>query len=161
MRLRAVPMKDGQGNIIGVVECLDEVVAIAEWDRRHDKLAEYGCLDAATGVLNHKTVQSHLRECLATYADQPVPFCIVCITFDHLEDVKSRYGAGAIGAVLRIAGQALQNSLRPTDFLGRWQENEFLAILTECSLAEIPRVGESVRKIIARAKISWWGDPCR
>jgi diguanylate cyclase (GGDEF)-like protein/PAS domain S-box-containing protein len=158
VRLRAMPMKDGQGNIIGAVECVDEVVGIAEWDRRQDKLAEYGCLDAATGVLNHKMVQSHLRECLATYADQPVPFCIVCIAFDHLEDVKSRYGAGAIGAVLRIAGQTLHNCLRPTDYLGRWQENEFLAILTECDLAEVPRVGERVKKMIARAKISWWGD---
>jgi len=158
VRLRAIPMKDRQGNIIGAVECLDEIVDIAEWDRRHNKLAEYGCLDAASGVLNHKMVQSHLRECLATYAEQPVPFCILCVAFDHLEEVKSRYGAGAIAAVLRIAGQTLQNSLRPTDYLGRWRENEFLAIVTECGLVDISRVGERVRNMIARAKISWWGD---
>ena len=158
VRLRAIPMKDTKGNIIGAVECLDEVIPIAEWERRHDKLAEYGCLDSASGLLNHKMVQSRLRECLATYAEQPVPFCIVCIAFDQLEDVKVRYGAGAIGAVLRIAGQTLENSLRPTDYLGRWQENEFLAIMTECNSEEITRVGERLRKMIAGAKISWWGD---
>jgi diguanylate cyclase (GGDEF)-like protein len=131
---------------------------MAEWNRRHDKLAEYGCLDAASGVLTHKMVEARLRECLATYAAQPVPFCIMCIAFDHLEDVKARYGAGALAAVLRVAGQTLENSLRPTDYLGRWQENEFLAIVVECNRMEIPHVGERLRRLISSSKITWWGD---
>jgi diguanylate cyclase (GGDEF)-like protein/PAS domain S-box-containing protein len=158
VRLRAIAMRDQQGAIIGVAECFDELVDMAEWNRRHNKLAEYGCLDAASGVLTHKMVEARLRECLATYAAQPVPFCIICIAFDHLEDVRARYGAGAISAVLRVAGQTLENSLRPTDYLGRWQENEFLAIVVECNRQELPRVGERLGRTISRAKIKWWGD---
>jgi GGDEF domain-containing protein len=48
--------------------------------------------------------------------------------------------------------------LRPTDFLGRWQENQFLAILTECSNAELPRVAERLRRMAATSKVEWWGD---
>lgn len=158
VRLRAIAMRDREGAIIGVAECFDELVDTAEWSRRHNKLAEYGCLDAASGVLTHKMMEARLRECLATYAEQPVPFCIICIAFDHLEEVKARYGAGAIAAVLRVGGQTLENSLRPTDYLGRWQENEFLAIVLECTEEEIPRVGERLRRMISRAKITWWGD---
>jgi diguanylate cyclase (GGDEF)-like protein/PAS domain S-box-containing protein len=158
VRLRAIPMRDAQGTIIGAAECFDEIVNIAEWDRRHNKLAEYGCLDAASGVLNHKMVESRLRECLGTFAENPVPFCIICIAFDHLEDVKARYGPGAIASVLRIAGQTLENSLRPTDFLGRWHENEFLAIVLECNRSEIPNVGARLSRTMSRAKITWWGD---
>ncbi len=158
VRLRAIAMRDGEGAIIGAAECFDEIVDIAEWNRRHDKLAEYGCLDAASGLLTHKMVEARLRECLATYAEQPVPFCIVCIAFDHLEEVKARYGVGALAAVLRVAGQTLENSLRPADYLGRWQENEFLAIVVECNRMEIPKVGERLRKMISAAKITWWGD---
>ena len=158
VRLRAIAMRDAAGTIIGVAECFDEIVDLGEWNKRHSKLAEYGCLDAASGVLNHKMVESRLRECLATYAEQPVPFCIACIAFDHLEEVKARYGPGALAAVLRIAGQTLENSLRPTDYLGRWRENEFLAIVVECNQTEIARVGERLRKMLSGAKISWWGD---
>ena len=158
VRLRAIAMRDGEGTIIGAAECFDEIVDIAEWNRRHDKLAEYGCLDAASGLLTHKMVESRLRECLATHAEQPVPFCIVCISFDHLEEVKARYGVGALAAVLRVAGQTLENSLRPADYLGRWQENELLAIVVECNRMEIPKVGERLRKMISAAKIMWWGD---
>jgi diguanylate cyclase (GGDEF)-like protein len=158
VRLRAIPMRDAEGTIIGAAECFDELVDIAEWNRRHNKLAEYGCLDAASGVLTHKMVESRLRECLGTYAEQLVPFSIVCIAFDHLEEVKARYGLGAIASVLRVAGHTLENSLRPTDYLGRWKENEFLAIVTECNCDEIVRVAERLRKMIAAAKITWWGD---
>jgi len=158
VRLRASAIRDAQGTIIGVAECFDEIVDVAEWDRRHSKLAEYGCLDATSGVLTHKMVDLRLRECLATYAEQQVPFCVLTIAFDRLEDVKARYGIGAIAAVLRVAGHTIENSLRPTDFVGRWQENEFLGIVTECAIGEIPKVGERLRKMISAAKITWWGD---
>jgi diguanylate cyclase (GGDEF)-like protein/PAS domain S-box-containing protein len=158
VKLRAIPLKDNSGAIIGAAECFEEALDVAEWERRHSKLAEYGCLDAESGVLTHKMVESRLRECLATYAESRVPFCVLCLAFDHLLEVQARYGSGAIGAVLRIAGQTLESSLRPTDFLGRWEENEFLAIVVECNGAEVLKVGERLRKMIQRAKITWWGD---
>ena len=45
-----------------------------------------------------------------------------------------------------------------SDFVGRWQENEFLAIVSECTSEEIAKVGERLRKMISAAKITWWGD---
>jgi diguanylate cyclase (GGDEF)-like protein/PAS domain S-box-containing protein len=158
VKLRAIPMRDGRGAIIGTAGCFDEVVNVADWDRRHSKLAEYGCLDTASGVLTHKMVESRLRECLATYTESLVPFCVLCIAFDHLLELKARYGDAALAAVLRMAGQALETSLRPTDYVGRWQDNEFLAIVLECNRAEIPSVGERLRKTIERTKVKWWGE---
>lgn len=158
VRLRAFPMRNVEGALIGVAECFDELTDASEWNRRHDKLAEYGCLDEASGVLTHKMMEIKLRECLEMHAAQQVPFCAVCIAFDHLDEIKSRFGTGAIAAVLRLSGQTLENSLRPTDFLGRWKENEFLALVTECTEAEVSRVGERLRKMIGSAKLKWWGD---
>lgn len=60
--------------------------------------------------------------------------------------------------MIRVAGQTLENSLRPTDFLGRWMENEFLALLLECSAEEVTRVGERLRKMVNQCKVEWWGD---
>jgi diguanylate cyclase (GGDEF)-like protein/PAS domain S-box-containing protein len=158
VKLRAAPLRDPEGKIIGAVESFDEMMDVAAWDRRHNKLAEYGCLDDASGVLNHKMVESRLRECLGTLAETKVPFDVVVISFDHLDEMKTRYGPGAITAALRTAGQTLENSLRPTDFLGRWKENEFIAIVTECNRAELPNVVERLKRTIGRAKITWWGD---
>ncbi len=44
------------------------------------------------------------------------------MTFPKL---RERYGQAAIDSILRVVAQTLENALRPTDFLGRWMEQEF------------------------------------
>jgi diguanylate cyclase (GGDEF)-like protein/PAS domain S-box-containing protein len=158
IRLWTFPIRNAQGLVVGVAQSFEESIAVADWDRRHRKLAIYGCLDQASGVLNHGMVQAHLRENLGLFAEQPIPFSILCIQIDGLENIQVRDGPGANAAVLRVVGHTLENSLRPTDFLGRWQDNRFLAILTECSAAEIAAPSERLRRMVSASKIEWWGD---
>src|SRR5262249_39059755 len=48
-------------------------------------------------------------------------------------DLKRHDGPAVAVPLLDMVGLTLENSLRPTDFIGRWGENEFLVILTECT----------------------------
>ena len=158
VRLHAAPLRDAHGVTTGFVESFEEVHGITGLTKRQNKLAAYGCLDEASGVLNHSMVQSHLREALATFAEHPVPFSLLCIGIDRLDEIRSRYGIGAIAAVIGMVGQTLENSLRPTDFVGRWMENEFPALLMECGSDEILKAGELLRKMVHQSKVEWWGD---
>jgi diguanylate cyclase (GGDEF)-like protein/PAS domain S-box-containing protein len=153
-----VPVELWSFPVRDAAETFDESVAISDWDRRQTKLATYGCIDQASGVLNHGMIHSHIRENLGLFAEHHVPFSILCIQLDRLPELQARDGPGAIAAVLRVVGQTLENSLRPTDFLGRWQENQFLAILTECSATEINSASERLRRMVSGSKIAWWGD---
>src|ERR1700730_459478 len=158
VQLWAFPIRNAQGVIVGAAETFEESISVADWDRRQTKLATYGCIDQASGVLNHGMIQSHVRENLGMFAEHRVPFSILCIQIDHLENVQARDGPGAIAAVLRVVGLTLENSLRPTDFLGRWQENQFLAVLTECSATETTRASERLRRMVSASQIAWGGD---
>lgn len=157
-RLRVSSLRDELGAVVGAVESFEETIAVSDWERRQSKLAAYGCLDRTSGVLNHGMMQSHLRELLSTFAEHPVPFAVLCVALDQLETIKKRHGPGALAALVRTVGQTLELSLRPTDSVGRWQENEFLAILQECTGPEARRTGERLRKMATMAKIEWWGD---
>jgi diguanylate cyclase (GGDEF)-like protein len=158
VQLWTFPIRNAQGVVVGTAETFNEIIDLADWDRRQSKLAGYGCIDLASGVLTHGVVQAHLREQLGVFAEHPIPFSVLCMQIDGLDSIQSRDGPGAVAAVLRVVGQTLENSLRPTDFLGRWQENQFLAILTECSASEIARAAERLRRMINNSRISWWGD---
>lgn len=157
-RLHTVPLRDANDKIIGAVESFTEYISADDLTQRQSKLAKYGCLDPVSGVLNHSMVQSHLRDALATFAEHLVPFSIVCIRIDDLDKIRARHGQGAVASVFRVVGQSLENSLRPTDFIGLWQENEFLAILIECNLSEVQFVGQRLRHMVLQAKVEWWGD---
>ncbi len=132
VRLRAVAIRNAHGTIIGAAESFDESLSASDWDRRQRRLADYGCLDEASGVLSKGVTLAHLRENLTTFADHRVPFSILCIEVDRMDTMRATYGLPVVASILHVVGQTLENSLRPTDFLGRIAENRFLAILTEC-----------------------------
>lgn len=158
VRLRAVPIRNAHGSIIGAAESIEEDLAASDWNRRQRKLADYGCLDPTTGILNQAFVLSHLREAVATYSEHAVPFSAMMIEIDRLDHLRASYGGAVVPAVLRVAAQTIENSLRPTDFLGRFGEHRFLAILTECGESEIEAVGERLKRTIAISEVEWWGD---
>lgn len=158
VRLCLAPVRDSHGSIIGMVESFDEQRFTSERDRRQNNLAVYGCLDEITGVPNHEFTQFHLRENLASFAQYHVPFGIMCIRVDKLKEFSSSYGREAGDAILRVVAHTIQNSLRPTDFVGRWTDDRFLAILMNCTVAEVETASERIQRLIGVAELRWWGD---
>lgn len=52
----------------------------------------------------------------------------------------------------------MRNSMRPSDFLGRWREDEFLAILPNCSGRGVHTATERIGRLVGSAGLQWWGD---
>jgi|SRR5882724_1954561 len=161
VRLFAAPIRDSHGSVIGAAESFQETANAATWIERQSKLAQYGCIDDLSGVLNHETLQLRLRETLVMFAEKPVPFSLLCISIDHFDEFKQRHGPGIVAPILGVVGLTLENSLRPTDFVGRWKDNEFLAILTECSAEGLAASAERLRRMLSEAEVIWWGDPLK
>jgi diguanylate cyclase (GGDEF)-like protein/PAS domain S-box-containing protein len=158
VRMRAVPIRNSHGSVIGAAESFEESIAVSNWDRRKKKLGAYGLLDPATEVPSEVYMRSHLRERIATFTQCPIPFSVMSIQVDQVEGVRARYGSGAVAAILRAVGQTLENSIRPTDLLGLGANNQFFVILTECPAAEVAKVAERLKKSVPFAEIKWWGE---
>ena len=158
IRLQSVPLRDEADRPVGTVRTFEPDSPSQFSNRRQDRLGPYGCLDPITGVLNHSMIQARLKESLNLHALYPVPFCVLCYEIDNLPKLIERFGQAAVDAALRVVASAFENGLRPTDFLGRWLDQEFLAILPECGENDVTKVGERLRKLVERASISWWGD---
>jgi diguanylate cyclase (GGDEF)-like protein/PAS domain S-box-containing protein len=158
VNLRTVPRRNDRGGIAGAAEIFEEIAAKDPANRRQSKLAAFGCLDQLTGLLNHSMIQAHLKENVSLYAVYPVPFCVMCFAIDDLAQLRKRFGQAAVDASLRVVGQTLESGLRPTDFVGRWLEEEFLAVLIECNEADVMNVGQRLRKMVQHTGITFWGD---
>jgi two-component system, cell cycle response regulator len=158
VQLKTVPLRGDDGRLQGAVELFEEILTRTPTERRHNKLAALGCLDQLTGVLNHSMIQAHLQEALSLYKLYPVPFCALCISIDGLPKVRERFGEAAVEATLRVVAQTLETAVRPTDFVGRWLDEEFLLVLTECGENDLLKVGERLRKMVSHSQVNWWGD---
>ena len=117
-----------------------------------------GFLDDVTGLANRVMMHSHLRETLGTFAELHIPFSIVCIEATELGKFRTRCGQDAATAMLRVMARTLRNTVWPSDFVGRWSEDQFLVILNGCSEEALQAVGERMGKMMAGATIEWWGE---
>lgn len=156
--LRTMPIRNSHGTIVGAAESFEKDRSAAEWTRRHSAIAELGCLDEITGVAVRSFMETRLREHLITFAEHHIPFGILLIEVDHIEQYRGQRGTGVVPMILRIVAQSVENSLRSGDLVGCWSENQFLAILAECKESEVLYVGERVRRMVGRSEIEWWGD---
>ena len=161
VRLRAAPIRNRDGKIIGAAESFEGVGLLMHGERRTSKLAVYGCVDMQTGAVNQGYTQAQLREHLELFLSHQIPFCILSAQVDDLEGVRHRHGSGAAAAVMRVVATTIATSLRPNDIVGRWTETEFLAIAAECHEREVAKVAHRVQNLVNCAETEWWGDEIR
>jgi diguanylate cyclase (GGDEF)-like protein/PAS domain S-box-containing protein len=156
--LRTMPIRNSRGMVAGAAESFEKNRSASDWSRRQAAFADIGCLDVVTGVAAKSYMETKLRESLTNFAELNIPFGILLVQVDRLDQFRASRGPGAVRTILRIIAQSVENCVRPKDLVGCWGEHQFLAILSECREAEVFLVGERVRKTIARSEIEWWGD---
>lgn len=158
VRLRAIPIRDEEGAVIGVAETFDATIGNTDWDRRLNRLSRYGALDEPTGVLSHAVMQTHLHESLELFRNHRLPVSILLIEICQFEDLIIKYGPLIAPAALRATAQTLESFIRPSDYIGRWDEHRLLIILTECSPFELPAVINKLKLRCGPTELRWWGD---
>jgi diguanylate cyclase (GGDEF)-like protein/PAS domain S-box-containing protein len=156
--IRAVPVHNAHGSIIGAVETFEDHQEIEVPEDREAGLKMAGCVDEVTGVCSHAMMQSHLRETLGTFGEVHVPFAVLCFRLEGLTRFRANFGLQAESMLLRVIAQTLQGALWKTDFVGRWGDDQFLVILNACKEDALASVRERIKRMLALDSIDWWGE---
>ncbi|MGD0225078.1 MAG: diguanylate cyclase [Terriglobia bacterium] len=156
--LRAVPIRDAHGHVIGVVENFVERPFVSSRRRAGTELAVGRGLDAVTQLPDFPYTESHLLERLKFATEHLIPFGVLCIQLDQMDDLTATHGLEAAEAILNVVAHTLRNGLDPLDFLGRWSEDQFLAIVANCSEGDLLTTAERLKRLAQSSEIVWWGD---
>ncbi|HEY7096497.1 MAG TPA: PAS domain-containing protein [Terriglobales bacterium] len=149
-----LPLRDCRGAIIGAAEAF-EVNSANE--RRRGESAQ-GMRESPAELGDRTYIEHRLHTNLARWNEFHVPFAILCVQIDHLSDMRARLSHGAENEVTRAVGNSLQNAIRETDYVGCWNENQFLIILSKCQPEAVEMVAERVKKVAGSSRVHWWGD---
>jgi hypothetical protein len=82
VRIRAVPVHNPHGSIIGAVETFDE---LEQSDINRTEKALPGSVDGVTGVASQAQMKSHLREALTAFTERQVAFGVLRFRLHGLE----------------------------------------------------------------------------
>lgn len=158
VRARAAPVRNVHGSIVGAVATFEEQLPVSSSERGGESLSLPGCIDDVTGVASRIMLQVHLREALATFSELHVPLGVLRLRLEGLERFRGRFGPDAASSLLRLVARTLESAVWVTDFVGKWNADEFLVLLNGCRAEALPSVRERVRRMLASDGIEWWGE---
>jgi diguanylate cyclase (GGDEF)-like protein len=109
--------------------------------------------DSLTGLPNNRSAADALKRMAAQAGRTLNPLGALLLDLDFFKQINDRFGHAAGDNVLAAVGDVLLNSVRASDFVGRYGGEEFLALLPNTDLEGAEKLGESLRKRIERIKV--------
>lgn len=109
-------------------------------------------VDPLTHVLNQRGLTVKLLELMALGERYGNNLAVAVISIDHLQEVEEKYNQSVTDKALVVIADELGDTLRMPDRLGRWDEDQFIALLPETPLEGARHIGERLREAVSRAQ---------
>lgn len=155
VKVRVRPILAHGDAIVGVVNLFEDAFAFRE--EAFGPLM-FGCLDSATGVPSQRLTRAVLSECLAGIQESKSGFGLLRVRVLGLEEFRAKHGPQSVVPFLRTTAQTLRHNLDFENFLGRWGQDGFLAVLQSASPMRVAATAEFLRRLLRQSEVTWWGD---
>lgn len=151
--VRASPLTDGAGKIIGGIELFTDISHQAANELRVKELEGMALLDGLTQLANRRYVEKEIQGKFEEMKRYPLRFGCLFIDVDHFKDINDKHGHGVGDAVLKFMAHTFVANARPFDIYGRWGGEEFIAIIHCASGKDLESLGNRLRSLIESAYI--------
>jgi diguanylate cyclase (GGDEF)-like protein len=132
-----------------------------EWFRAledPDSVAAQSISDGSGHSRTREALEEHLRRSFAKWYQSAVPLAVLIVQVDQAAHLRKTHGKDACEAMMDVVEKTLAGSLRPTEVMGRWDENEYLVITNHRLLPALERHALRLASIAQAAEFRWWGD---
>jgi diguanylate cyclase (GGDEF)-like protein/PAS domain S-box-containing protein len=127
--VRTQPLLDTDGSIVGGIEIFSDDSVQEDARRRINEMERMAFLDHLTQLPNRRFTEIALQTALSEYRIHGNPFGLLSIDLDGFKKINDSFGHAMGDIVLRETAKTLIASMRPTDIVGRWGGDEFVAIV--------------------------------
>jgi PAS domain S-box-containing protein len=125
---RVQPMRGADGSIIGAIEIFSDNSAQIDEQRKTEAMNRLAFLDHLTQLPNRRFMEMSLHTALSEFHVHRDPLGVIVIDIDEFKRINDSLGHSGGDRALQEAAKTLIGSLRPTDTVGRWGGDEFVAI---------------------------------
>lgn len=127
--VRASPLRDSEGRIIGAVETFSCDRGITTVRQELLDLRRTVQTDTLTGIGSRLFLEGRLHAAIAeSQHRKDAGAGLLFLDIDHFKQFNDIYGHEVGDKVLRMVSSTLSHSMRRTDVVGRWGGEEFIAI---------------------------------
>ncbi|MEO6772106.1 MAG: diguanylate cyclase [Kofleriaceae bacterium] len=140
-------------------QCLSAAVVALEHEKQ--QLERLACVDPLTGVANRRHTLALLEAEWRRSCRERLPLALVMIDLDCFHAYNELYGHLGGDACLRSVNEVMATCLRrPSDYLGRYGGEEFLAVLPNTDAAGARIVAARLRAAVEAMRIPHGASRC-
>ncbi len=148
--VRTEAIRAHDGSIVGAIQIFSDDSARQEARRRAEDMERLAFLDDVTQLPNRRFLNVALQTTLAEYGLHQEAFGVLLIDIDDFKTVNDRFGHSVGDRALREIAMTVVGALRPTDVVGRWGGDEFLAIVRHVNTEILRNLANRCRTMVAR-----------
>jgi diguanylate cyclase (GGDEF)-like protein/PAS domain S-box-containing protein len=127
--VRASPIRDEQGDIIGAVETFINNESALNVRRELNDVQKIALTDHLTNIGNRRYLENRISLAIAETRQFQNQIGLLFIDVDEFKTFNDIHGHEIGDKVLRMVVDTLNHNLRATDTIGRWGGDEFIIIL--------------------------------
>lgn len=143
MRIR--PLKNKKGEPIGTAHIFMDISPRVSMPPKAEELSRLDLIDPLTSVGNRNFLRIYLRSRLQEMQKFKLSFGVLYIDVDRLAEINDLHGRATGNRLLAAIARTLLNNLRFIDVIGRWEDDEFLAIVTNVDEKKLDVVANKLR----------------
>lgn len=113
-------------------------------EKQKEKLKYLSEIDPLTGIYNRMKLNNIVKEIYENHEH----YSMILFDIDDFKKINDRYGHKVGDEVLKDIAKIMRNSVRSSDFIGRWGGEEFIIICVGANLQQAYEIAEKVRKKI-------------
>jgi diguanylate cyclase (GGDEF)-like protein/PAS domain S-box-containing protein len=145
IRMSGMPVFDARGRFRGYRGTARDV---SEQQGMRNRIAHLASHDALTGLVNRQEFLQRLQRVLDTANADESEHGLCYVDVDRFRAINDRWGHPAGDLLLEEFAELLGKQIRRRDTLARVGGNAFAVLMEHCSLSQIERVAESVRRAV-------------
>ena len=144
----AAPIKDSQGEILGVILVFRDVTEAREREARIEFLSYK---DSLTGLYNRAFFEEELAR-LDT--ENHYPLTLIMGDLDGLKLINDAFGHKTGDRALVIIADIVRNCCRKTDMIFRWGGDEFLILLPNTTEEDAQKICDRIKELASTTKVA-------
>lgn len=154
--VRSIPMVEGE-KIIGAVEIFIDDSEKHEVQQNVEAYKILAMLDQLTQLPNRRHIDSFLSSKYKEFKELNMKFGILFMDIDKFKTFNDTYGHDIGDEVLKMLSKTLLAATRPTDLVGRFGGEEFIAILAGVDEAGLMKKAERFRMLVENNSLNVCG----
>ena len=151
--IRASPIRDADGRIVGAVETFHDDSALFDSRQRALELEEASMVDPLTGVGNRRLGKATLAGLITQSDSYGRSFGLVFADIDSFKLINDQYGHEIGDEALRAVAHTLSDTSRTSDAVVRWGGDEFLVLVADARPSTLELIAERVRALVERTQL--------